>query len=131
MACANVKAFARTPVSLFRGDWLAPVAPQPLFDLILSNPPYIPSADIESLAPEVRDHEPRQALDGGGDGLDAVRVILAQAGGRLLPAGRLILEIGYDQKPLVKSLAQGFGWVAELDFIKDLAGHYRLAVFKK
>jgi len=131
MACANVKAFARTPVSLFRGDWLTPVAPQPVFDLILSNPPYIPSADIEFLAPEVRDHEPRQALDGGGDGLDAVRVILAQAGGRLLPAGRLILEIGYDQKSLVKSLAEGSGWVSELDFIKDLAGHYRLAVFKK
>ena len=131
MACANVKAFARTPVSLFRGDWLTPVAPQPVFDLILSNPPYIPSADIEFLAPEVRDHEPRQALDGGGDGLDAVRVILAQAGGRLLPAGRLILEIGYDQKSLVKSLAEGFCWVSELDFIKDLAGHYRLAVFKK
>lgn len=130
-ACANVKAFARTPVSLFRGDWLSAVAPQPLFDLILSNPPYIPSADIESLEPEVRDHEPRQALDGGPDGLDAVRVILSQAGDRLLPSGRLILEIGFDQKPLVKSLAQGFSWVTELDFIKDLAGHYRLAVFKK
>lgn len=131
MACANVKAFARTPVSLFRGDWLEAVASQPLFDLILSNPPYIPSADIEFLEPEVRDHEPRQALDGGPDGLDAVRVILAQAGDRLLPSGRLILEIGFDQKPLVESLAQGFSWVAELDFIKDLAGHHRLAVFKK
>jgi len=131
MACANVKAFARTSVSLFRGDWLAAVAPQPLFDLILSNPPYIPSADIESLAPEVRDHEPRQALDGGPDGLDAVRVILAQAGDRLLPCGRLILEIGFDQKSLVKSLAREFSWVVELYFIKDLAGHHRLAVFKK
>jgi len=131
VACANAKSFARTPVSLFRGDWLAAVAPQPLFDLIVSNPPYIPSADIESLAPEIRDHEPRQALDGGVDGLDAVRVILAQAGDRLLPSGRLILEIGFDQKPLVKSLVQGFPWVTELDFIKDLAGHHRLAVFKK
>ncbi|WP_020588383.1 peptide chain release factor N(5)-glutamine methyltransferase [Desulfobacter curvatus] len=131
VACANVKAFARVSVPLFRGDWLAAVAPQPLFDLILSNPPYIPSSDIETLAPEVKDHEPRQALDGGVDGLDAVRVILAQAGERLLPSGYLILEIGYDHKPLVKSLAKGFSWVAELDFIKDLAGHYRLAVFKK
>lgn len=130
-ACANVKAFAQTPISLFRGDWLAAVAPKPLFDLILSNPPYIPSADIESLEPEVRDHEPRQALDGGPDGLDAVRVILAQAGDRLLPSGGLILEIGFDQKSMVKRLAQGFSWVAELDFIKDLAGHHRLAVFKK
>lgn len=130
-ACVNAKAFARTPVSFFRGSWLEATAPRPLFDLILSNPPYIPSADIESLEPEVRDHEPRLALDGGADGLDAVRMILAQAGGRLLPSGRLIIEIGFDQKPLVKSLAEGFSWVAELDFIKDLAGHHRLAVFKK
>jgi release factor glutamine methyltransferase len=99
--------------------------------LILSNPPYIPSIDIESLEPEVRDHEPRQALDGGLDGLDAIRVILAQAGDRLLPSGRLILEIGYDQKPLIKNLVKSFVWVVELDFVKDLAGHYRLAVFKK
>ncbi len=131
MACTNAKAFARTPVSLFRGDWLAAVAPLPLFDLILSNPPYIPSADIESLEPEVKDHEPRLALDGGGDGLDAVRMILVQAGDRLLPSGRLIIEIGFDQHPLVKSLAEGFSWVDELDFIKDLAGHRRLAVLKK
>ncbi len=107
------------------------MAPRPLFDLILSNPPYIPSADIESLAPEVKDHEPRLALDGGADGLDGVRVILAQAGDRLLPCGHLILEIGFDQKTDVKNVAGGFPWVAELDFIKDLAGHHRLAVFKK
>ncbi len=131
IACANAKAFAMAPVSLFRGDWLAAVAPQALFDLILSNPPYIPSADIEFLEPEVRDCEPRLALDGGADGLDAVRMILAQAGDRLLPSGRLILEIGFDQKPLVKTVTEGVSWVAELDFIKDLAGHYRLAVFKK
>ena len=131
VACANVKAFARTPILLFKGDWLSAIAPQPMFDLILSNPPYIPSADIELLEPEVKDHEPRRALDGGVDGLDAVRVILAQAGDRLLPSGCLILEIGYDQKPLIKDLVKSFTWVAELDFVKDLAGHHRLAVFKK
>jgi release factor glutamine methyltransferase len=131
VACVNVEAFAQTPISLFQSDWLAAVTPQPMFDLILSNPPYIPSIDIESLEPEVRDHEPRQALDGGADGLDAVRVILAQAGDRLLPSGRLVLEIGYDQKPLIKSLAKSVTWAAELDFVKDLAGHHRLAVFKK
>ena len=131
VACANVKAFAQTPISLFKGDWLSAVALQPMFDLILSNPPYIPSADIELLEPEVKDHEPRRALDGGADGLDAVRVILAQAGERLLPSGHLILEIGYDQKPMIKNLVKGFSWVSELDFVKDLAGHHRLAVFKK
>lgn len=131
MADANAEAFAGPPLSLFSGDWLEAVAPKPLFDLIVSNPPYIPSADIQTLEPEVRDHEPRLALDGGEDGLDAVRMILAQTGDRLLPSGHLILEIGFDQKPLVKKVAQGFSWVAELDFIKDLAGHHRVAVFKK
>lgn len=131
VARANVKAFAQPSISLFKSDWLAAVAPQPMFDLILSNPPYIPSADIELLEPEVKDHEPRRALDGGVDGLDAVRVILAQAGDRLLPSGRLILEIGYDQKQLIQSLVKSFAWVAELGFVKDLAGHHRLAVFKK
>ncbi|WP_321495927.1 peptide chain release factor N(5)-glutamine methyltransferase [uncultured Desulfobacter sp.] len=130
-ACANAKVFAQTKVALFKGDWLEAIQPHPLFDLILSNPPYIPSADIELLEPEVRDHEPRLALDGGVDGLDAVRMILAQAGDRLVPSGRLILEIGFDQKPIIKDIAKGFFWVTELDFIKDLAGHHRVAVFKK
>jgi len=131
VACANIDAFAQAPIPLFKSDWLASVSPRPMFDLILSNPPYIPSADIEFLEPEVKDHEPRRALDGGVDGLDAVRVILAQAGDRLLPSGRLILEIGFDQRPLIKNLVKSFAWVAELEFVKDLAGHHRLAVFKK
>lgn len=130
-ASSNADTFAQAQVALFKGNWLEAIKPEPLFDLILSNPPYIPSADIELLEPEVRDHEPRLALDGGVDGLDAVRMILAQAGERLLPSGCLMLEIGFDQKPMVKDLAKGFFWVTELDFIKDLAGHYRLAVFKK
>jgi len=131
VACANIDAFAQAPIPLFKSDWLASVSPRPMFDLILSNPPYIPSADIEFLEPEVKDHEPRRALDGGVDGLDAVRVILAQAGDRLLPSGRLVLEIGFDQKPSIKNLVKSFAWVAELGFVKDLAGHHRLAVFKK
>ena len=131
MACANINAFTGTPVPLFNGSWLQAVAQKPLFDLILSNPPYIPSADIDDLAPEVRDHEPRLALDGGADGLNAVRIILDQAGDRLLPSGHLILEIGFDQKALIESLAQTVSWVADLNFIKDLAGHCRVAVFKK
>ena len=67
------------------------------FDLIVSNPPYIRSADIATLAPEVRDHDPRRALDGGADGLDAYRTIARQASARLSPGGMLVLEIG--QRP--------------------------------
>ena len=64
------------------------------FDPIVSNPPYIPSADIEGLAPEVRDFDPRLALDGGADGLDAYLAILPPSVGLLAPGGRLIVEVG-------------------------------------
>ncbi len=67
------------------------------FDLIVSNPPYIRSADIAGLATEVRDHDPRTALDGGADGLDAYRVLIPQAAGLLAPDGALVVEVGQDQ----------------------------------
>ena len=131
VASANARKLAKIPIGFFRSNWLAAVAPVAQFDLILSNPPYIPSADIDALAPEIRDHEPRLALDGGKDGLDAVKMILFQAGDRLRPDGQLMLEIGYDQKKLVTALAKRFSWISDLSFIKDLAGHDRVAVFKK
>ncbi|MCG8686901.1 MAG: peptide chain release factor N(5)-glutamine methyltransferase [Desulfobacterales bacterium] len=130
-AALNAKELAQTPIAFFKGSWLDAVSPREQFDLILSNPPYIPSADIETLAPEIKDYEPRMALDGGEDGLDSIRIILAQAGGCLHPGGQLIFEMGYDQKPGVARLAERFSWVSDLGFVKDLAGHNRLAVFKK
>jgi release factor glutamine methyltransferase len=72
--------------------------------LIVSNPPYIPAADIEALAPEVRDWEPRQALDGGPDGLDVVRALLAAAPRVLAPGGWLIMEFGCGQEEGVQGL---------------------------
>jgi len=74
------------------------------FDLIVSNPPYIPQAEIDSLAPEVRDYDPRIALDGGADGLDAYRAIAGEARRLLAPGGRLIVELGLGQKPAVAAL---------------------------
>ncbi|WDP89272.1 MAG: peptide chain release factor N(5)-glutamine methyltransferase [Desulfobacter sp.] len=130
-AAGNARNLSATPVLFFRGSWMDAVAPDAGFDLILSNPPYIPAGDIETLAPEIKDHEPRLALDGGPDGLDAIRVILAQAGRRLNPGGQVVLEMGFDQKPGMTALAAEFDWVAGLEFIKDLAGHDRLAVLKK
>jgi release factor glutamine methyltransferase len=67
------------------------------FDLLVSNPPYIRSGDIEALSIEVREHDPRRALDGGPDGLDAYRAIVPQARRLLAPGGALILEVGHDQ----------------------------------
>lgn len=99
-------------------DWFADVPGK--FDLIASNPPYIAEAEMAGLAPEVRDWEPRAALTPGGDGLDAYRAIAAGAGARLMPGGRLVVEIGPTQAADVAALfrAAGFGGIevrADLD----------------
>jgi release factor glutamine methyltransferase len=75
-----------------------------LFNLIVSNPPYVVRGDIASLAPEVRDYDPALALDGGADGLDAYRAIAAQAHRLLAPGGRLIVELGAGQEAAVRAL---------------------------
>ena len=74
------------------------------FDLIVSNPPYIRSADIAGLAIEVRDHDPSAALDGGADGLDAYRALIPQAAGLLVPAASLVVEVGQGQSGDVEAL---------------------------
>ncbi|KKC36537.1 hypothetical protein WH87_14220 [Devosia epidermidihirudinis] len=81
------------------------------FDLIVSNPPYITSAVVETLEPEVKDFDPRLALDGGPDGLAPYRIIAAEAAHWLKPGGRVMVEIGYDQGEVVRALfaAAGFG----------------------
>jgi release factor glutamine methyltransferase len=92
------------------------------FDLIVSNPPYIPSADIASLAVEVRDHDPRRALDGGPDGLDAYRTIARQAASLLAPAGHLIVEIGSGQTDDVTAIVRNAGLSVRGLPDADLAG---------
>ncbi|HNY41253.1 MAG TPA: peptide chain release factor N(5)-glutamine methyltransferase [Bryobacteraceae bacterium] len=93
-------------------------------DLIVANPPYIPSATIETLDAEVRDHDPRIALDGGPDGLDLYRRLIPQALSHLAPGGWLVVEIGYDQGASVPPLF-GQGW-SSLQVTNDLAGHPRV-----
>ncbi|HXE95633.1 MAG TPA: peptide chain release factor N(5)-glutamine methyltransferase [Dongiaceae bacterium] len=87
------------------GSLFAPV-PGLRFDLIVSNPPYIPTADIERLDQEVRDYDPRSALDGGGDGLDIYRALIPAAVEHLNPGGLLLVEIGIGQKKDVAALFQ-------------------------
>jgi release factor glutamine methyltransferase len=83
------------------------------FDLVISNPPYIPSAEIASLPPEVRDHDPRGALDGGPDGLECFRLLARQAGAFLKPGGRLMLEFGDDQADAVRKIFETQNWIVE------------------
>ena len=91
------------------------------FDVIASNPPYIRTDVIETLMPEVRDHEPRMALDGSADGLVFYRKITEQAGSYLKEGGKLCFEIGYDQGDEVRELMETHGF-ADVQVLKDLAG---------
>jgi len=83
------------------------------FDLVISNPPYIPSAEIATLQPEVRDFDPRSALDGGADGLDFYRKLAAEAGPFLKPDGKIMLEFGDGQEEAVKSIFETQKWIVE------------------
>jgi release factor glutamine methyltransferase len=110
--------------AFLRGDWAAGLEPAS-FDLVVSNPPYIPSADIETLDPEVRDHEPRLALDGGLDGLDAYRTLVPQILAMLKPQGLFAVEIGHDQSAAVEALFNEAG-AMEVRTVQDLAGRDRV-----
>lgn len=87
------------------------VPAEPVFDLIISNPPYIPTSDLPKLQPEIRLHEPTLALDGGLDGLDAFRWLAAQARPRIRPDGLLLVECGDNQAEAVAALLQQHNWV--------------------
>lgn len=95
---------------------------------VAANLPYVASADIPLLEPEVSRYEPREALDGGEDGLDLVRRLLAEAGARLLPGGALILEIDPRQSAVARSAARGCFPAARIRVERDLAGRERVLV---
>ncbi len=99
------------------------------FDAILSNPPYIPTADIASLMADVVDYEPSSALDGGADGLDAYRLLLDGAADYLSPTGRIYFEIGQGQGAEITALAAARGFVL-LHSYRDLGGIERVLVFQ-
>jgi release factor glutamine methyltransferase len=115
VASRNVRALGlATRVRLLAGDLFAPLGSIPAsLDLVVANPPYLPSAVIASLPPEVSRHEPRAALDGGPDGLAVIRRIVAGAPAVLRPAGLLLMEIGEEQAGPVASLraAEGFSGI--------------------
>lgn len=116
--------------ALLRGDWTAGLDAD-AFDLVVCNPPYIPTWEIATLEPEVREHEPRLALDGGIDGLAAYRALAPQIVRVLKPGGRFVVEIGHDQGRTVPPLFEAAG-AADVKVLQDLAAHDRVvAGFKK
>jgi release factor glutamine methyltransferase len=100
-------------ITFHHGDGFAVLRPERQFDLIVSNPPYIATADIGGLEPEVRDYEPRMALDGGADGLDFYRRIAAEADAFLRLGGRTVLELNDNGAQNVGKIFQNEGWEVE------------------
>ncbi|MHB9036810.1 MAG: peptide chain release factor N(5)-glutamine methyltransferase [Armatimonadota bacterium] len=115
-------------LTLLEGDMLDPLKNLGIeFDAIVSNPPYIPSAEIETLQPEVAVYEPRGALDGGPDGLDAYRRLFPDALGLLRESGFVAVEVGMGEADAVKEIARAAGY-REIDIIRDFAGIERVVV---
>ena len=121
-------------VTVEQGDLYEPlvnsVDGQP-FQLIVGNPPYIATAQVDALDRSVKDYEPRLALDGGPDGLLLHRRILAGAGDRLVSGGRVYLEIAFDQGELVREVAGGFGDFEEVRVLKDHGGNDRVLTVRR
>jgi release factor glutamine methyltransferase len=104
-------------IEFLQGDGFAALPSDARFDLIISNPPYIPTAEIETLQPEVRDFDPRQALDGGADGLDFYRRFALEAKTFLKPGGKIMLEFGDGQAPAIREIFENEKWIVEA--VKD------------
>ena len=119
----------RSRVAALQGDLLSTFAENSL-DLVIANPPYICSADISGLMPEVRDFEPILALDGGPDGLELIRTIFVQAVKCLRPGGILAFEHGHGQRQSILALAKGFGAFSLIDAADDLCGCERYVIIK-
>ncbi len=111
-----------------RGDWTAGLAPGS-FDVVVANPPYVASGEIATLAPEVRDHEPRLALDGGLDGLDAYRIIAAPALAVLRPGGVFAVEVGLGQSRGGASCCSAQAGAIGVTTANDLTGRPRVVAW--
>jgi len=128
LAATNARRLGLATRSAFLcGDWAAALTGP--FDLILSNPPYIEAAAIPGLMPEVANHEPRSALDGGADGLDAYRTIVAALPALLTSNGAAVLELGIGQADTVGALARAAGFGAETR--ADLGGIARAMILRR
>jgi len=118
-------------IVFLQGDLFAPLeamAAPTLFHVITANPPYIPTAELAKLPSGIREHEPRIALDGGLDGMDFHRRIVAEARRYLHPGGLLIMEMQFDQGPALQAVCAAAGYLANIRIIRDAAAHPRCVV---
>jgi release factor glutamine methyltransferase len=114
-------------IQFLRSTGLSALPRQSRFDLIIANPPYIPSAEISTLQPEVRDFDPRLALDGGVGGLDFYTLLSAQAGAFLKSGGKLMLEFGDGQAEELRRIFTGQNWIVE-EVIHDYTHRARILI---
>jgi release factor glutamine methyltransferase len=121
----NLQRYARANAGVVICDWLAPIADRSLHALV-ANPPYIPDADPHLDLGDLP-YEPHSALAAGPDGLDAVRILSAQAASRLRPSGLVALEHGFDQGPAVRAILALHGF-EDIATRRDLAGHERVTM---
>ncbi|ACN14815.1 HemK [Desulforapulum autotrophicum HRM2] len=127
VAAFNVKQELELPnLSFVAGSWFSPFNGRAKFDLIVSNPPYIPTGDIQGLQPEVSRFEPSLALDGGEDGLDCIRLIMAKACDHLVPGGVLLMETGSGQRRGVEKIFKECPGFSTVEFFNDYAGLHRV-----
>ena len=115
----------KAEVEFYLGNGFAALPSEMRFDLIVSNPPYIPGGEIAGLDPEVREHDPRRALDGGADGLDFYRRLAREAGGFLNPDGKMMLEFGDGQEAALPKIFESEKWIVE-EIKADYSGRARI-----
>ena len=132
LAARNAKCLKlQNNIQFFAGSWMAAVKTSSAFDMIVSNPPYIPSDTIPTLQPEICRYEPDMALDGGKDGYSCIRRIIASAHVCLKTGGLLILEIGHDQGKGVQKMAKESGKYEDVRVSKDYSRYDRVVEMKK
>jgi len=118
-------------ITFIEGELFSPMPARPAFNLIVSNPPYVPTSDLSALQTEVREHEPAVALLGGPDGLDVIRPLVAQSVERLTPDGALIFEFGMGQADAIRELISSTNGLRMIDLRRDLQGIPRTAVAQR
>lgn len=114
-------------LDFLQSDAFTALAASLRFDLIISNPPYIPSAEISALQEEVRKYDPQPALDGGSDGLDFYRLLASESADHLAPSGKLMLEFGDGQQDQLRSLFTASGWSID-SILNDLSARPRILI---